>query len=201
MKEIGITGGIGSGKTTVARIFESMGYAVYFADARAKALYVEDAEVKAAVIALFGADIYLKTGEIDRKKLAGIVFQDKEKLQALNAIVHPATGRDFANWLAELEGAGYDKAFVLKEAAILFEAKAHERLHGVIEVYAPKSIRVDRVCKRDGVEPAQVLARMGKQFPELYKLRNADFVIYSDGVHHLIPQVQQAVHYFSQSLL
>ena len=185
MKEIGITGGIGSGKSTVARIFESYGFKVYYADARAKALYTEDEEVKAAVKALFGEDIYLVDGKIDRVKLGGIVFNDNSLLKELNAIVHPATGKDFERWLGELENGGYAKPFVLKEAAILYEARAHERLDGVIQVYAPTSIRIGRVCARDGVEPEDVRARM------------ANFVIYNDGEHHLIPQVQEATAYFS----
>lgn len=197
IKEIGLTGGIGSGKTTIAGIFETYGFKVYYADLRAKALYQEDADMKAEVISVFGKDIYTPEGDLDRKKLAGIVFQDREKLDTLNKIVHPATLRDFKQWMAELNQGNYNKPFILKEAAILFEAGSHVGLDGVLGVYAPKNTRLARVLKRDGVVRSEVLARMDKQFPESFKLFHSDFTIYSDGNHHLIPQVQSAINYFS----
>lgn len=198
IKEIGLTGGIGSGKTTVARIFESFGFSVYFADLRAKALYTEDEEMKASVIDSFGADIYTAAGELDRKKLAGIVFQDRTQLDTLNSIVHPATFRDFDRWMDQLnEGAAYDKPFILKEAAILYESGSHAHLDGVLGVYAPKQTRLERVLQRDGAVREEVLARMDKQYPESFKLFHSDFTIYNDGSHHLIPQVQAAIAHFS----
>ena len=189
MKEIGLTGGIGSGKTTVAKIFETYGYKVYYADIRAKALYQEDEELKAKVISLFGEDIYQPNGFMDRKKLAGIVFNDRSKLDALNKIVHPATLKDFEQWIASVKSSEYDKPFILKEAAILFEAGTGTKLDGILTVYAPKNIRLRRVLARDGAVPEEVLARMDKQFPSVYKLFHADQVIYSDGTHHLIPKL------------
>ena len=200
MREIGITGGIGSGKSLVASIFESIGYKVYYADVRAKALYREDAAVMDAVKGLFGEDIYLDDGQIDRAKLAGIVFQDQGMLKKLNAIVHPATGRDFVRWRADLTANGYDKPFLLKEAAILYEAGSHKALDGVIEVFAPKETRIKRVIGRDSADRGQVLARMDKQYPELFKLRAADFVIYNDGRHMVSPQVLAAIGYFSMPI-
>lgn len=197
MKEIGITGGIGSGKSTVARIFESFGYLVYYADQRAKDLYLEDEEVKSQVVAAFGADIYTLEGQLDRKKLAHIVFNDRSQLDALNQIVHPATARDFNHWLKEVEATEYEKSFVLKEAAILYESGSHIGLDGVLSVYASKHTRMTRVLKRDGAKKEEVLARMDKQFPEQYKLHHSDYTIFNDGNHLLIPQVKEAIEYFS----
>ena len=199
MKEIGITGGIGSGKSTVARIFEAMGYQVYYADNRAKALYFEDQEVISAVKVTFGEDIYLPNGELDREKLAGIVFNEKAKLSQLNAIVHPAIFRDFDRWKLALAQSGYNKSFLLKEAAILFESGSHLGLDGVIQVYAPKSLRLQRVTARDASQRSQVLARMVHQWPDSQKIRRADFVIYNDGQHEVIPQVMAAQTWFNAS--
>ncbi len=198
IKQIGLTGGIGSGKTTVARIFESFGFQVYYADQRAKALYTEDDEVREQVVQAFGSTVYTEKGELDRKHLAGIVFQDKSKLEELNGIVHPATFRDFARWMEALKSGDYAKPFVLKEAAILYESGSDAHLDGVLEVYAPKQVRLERVLKRDGTVLQEVLARMDKQYPESFKLFHADLTIYNDGSHHLIPQVQNAIHHFSK---
>jgi len=199
IKEIGLTGGIGSGKSYVARQFEALGYQCYYADQRAKALYVENAAMKAQVMALFGAGIYFPDGQLDRKQLGSIVFQDREKLAQLNAIVHPATLRDFEEWRDELVASGYALPFLLKEAAILYEAGSNIGLAGVISVYAPKRIRLGRVVKRDATDLDAVLDRMDKQYPETYKLRHADFIIYNDG-HALAPQIQAAIDFFSPSV-
>ena len=198
MKAVGLTGGIGSGKTTVASLFERFGYAVYYADPRAKALYHEDAEVHAGVTALFGAGIWLPDGQPDRARISAQVFQDKAKLQALNALVHPAVQRDYLRWKAGLEASGYSLPFVLKEAAILYEASTHTQLTAVIAVYAPKSLRLARVAARDGAAHAQTLDRMRNQWPDSRKLGLAHFHIFNDGQHHLIPQVQAAIQFFSR---
>ncbi len=197
IKKIGLTGGIGSGKTTVSRIFGSFGFQVYYADLRAKTLYAEDKELKDQVIRAFGKNIYTVKGEIDRRQLAKIVFQDKSKLELLNKIVHPATFRDFVKWFKVLKSGSYCKPFILKETAILYESGSDVQLDGVIEVYAPKQVRLHRVLKRDGVIPQEVLARMDKQFPESFKLFHSDLTIYNDNSHHLIPQVQNAISFFS----
>lgn len=198
MKAVGLTGGIGSGKTTVAGIFERFGFAIYYADPRAKALYTEDAEVKAGVTQLFGPAIWLPDGQPDRKRISAQVFQDKTQLQALNALIHPAVQRDYARWKAELETKGYDRPFVLKEAAILYEASTHTNLAAVISVYAPKRLRLARVLARDGADRTQTLDRMRNQWPDSRKLSLAHFHIFNDGQHHLIPQVQAAIQFFSR---
>ena len=198
MKQIGLTGGIGSGKTTVAKIFEHAGYRVYYADTRAKALYDEDQTLKAALIDLLGAEIYDSNGQLDKKRFGGLIFNDKQLLNSVNALVHPAVARDFERWIVETPS-DYSHSFVLKEAAILFEAGSHRQADGVICIYAPKSIRLQRVQARDQVEASAVLARMRNQWPDQQKVLASDFIIYNDGQHPLIPQVMQAIDFFQQS--
>ena len=193
IKQIGLTGGIGSGKSTVARIFESMGYAIYYADARAKALMTEDSELISGVKALLGQESYSPEGQLNRAFVGKEVFGDDDKLQALNALVHPAVARDYHRWISALAEQGYDKSFALKEAAILYESGSYKDSDAVIAVYAPKTVRLERVMARDGVDEAAVLARMEKQWPESKKLERADIVIYNDGEHMLIPQVMAVV--------
>jgi dephospho-CoA kinase len=197
LMEIGLTGGIGSGKSTVARIFETLGYQVYYADDRAKALYREDESVIESVKELFGKGIFSAEGELDRKRLAGIVFSDTNKLEQLNAIVHPATLRDFDRWKSNLLAGGYDKPLLFKEAAILFEAGSDRDLQAAISIYAPKNIRLDRVANRDGTNREQVLARMQHQWPDIRKIHHSDFVIYNDGRQAVIPQVLAAEAHFT----
>ncbi|MEM0998528.1 MAG: dephospho-CoA kinase [Bacteroidota bacterium] len=194
--EVGLTGGIGSGKSTVARIFETLGYRVYSADDRAKAMYREDATVIREVKSLFGADIFRPDGSLNRAKLAQTVFSDRAKLAQLNALVHPATLRDFARWRIQLRESGYAKPFLLKEAAILFEAGSDRELGATLAVYAPKQVRLARVTARDKSDPAQVLARMDNQWSDLRKVQRSDFVIYNDGQHPVIPQVRAAERFF-----
>ncbi len=197
MKKIGVTGGIGSGKSLICTIFEAMGYEVYYADIRAKQLMLEDANIIKRVKKLFGESAYLPDRSLNRSYIGDIVFNDKQKLQALNAIVHPATGKDFERWL-RAKRATYSKAFLLKEAAILYESGAYKGVDAVITVYAPKHIRLQRVMKRDGVKAKSVLQRMDKQWSALRKLRQADFVIYNDGKHALCTQVIAAIQHFSK---
>lgn len=193
---IGITGGIGSGKSFVCRLFEERGYSVYYADQRAKALMVKDETLVAGVKSLFGNEAYLADGSLNRVHVGQIAFSDPEKLQSLNALVHPATGRDYLNWIATIP-ADYQHPFVLKEAAILYESGAYKTSDGVISVYAPKSIRLARVSKRDSATEEGVLQRMDKQWSELEKLKRADFYILNDGKHELAPQIEAAIDFFS----
>ena len=192
MKKIGITGGIGSGKSTVARVFQALGYAVYVSDERAKWLMVNDLNVISSLKAAFGAATFLPDGQLNRTHLAAIAFKDAAQLQLLNNIVHPAVAQDFDHW-AETLASTYDKSFVLKEAAILYESGAAAQTDGVITVYAPKSLRIQRVISRDGTSEAAVLARMDKQWPDLEKIRRATFTIYNDGKHAITKQVVKAI--------
>lgn len=195
MLQIGLTGGIGSGKTTVAKIFEQAGYRVYYADTRAKALYVEDEALKAAIIELVGPEVYDENGQLDRQRFGQIIFNDKQILNAVNAIVHPAVARDFENWV-NATPADYPHKFVLKEAAILFESGSHKQADGIICIYAPKTLRLQRVQTRDNVDRQAVVARMRNQWPDIEKVLASDFVIYNDGEHALIPQVLKAIDHF-----
>ncbi len=196
MKTIGLTGGIGSGKSLVASVFEKLGFLVYKADERSKYLLANDATILAKVKEAFGDKVLDKTGLPDRKKLATLVFSKPRKLETLNAILHPPVAADFDHWLSEIRNhsaAPYAKSFVFKEAAILFEAGTAATCDKVIEVYAPQALRLERVCIRDQVKARDVLARMDRQWPESRKVLLADFVIYNDGEHPILPQVLAAV--------
>lgn len=195
--KIGITGGIGSGKTRVCRIFSSLGYEVYYADERAKWLMVNDPGLIAGVKDLFGEEAYLPDGALNRKFIGQIAFSDPGVLQQLNSIVHPVTGRDFEEWAKKVK-ADYAKAFVLKEAAILYESGAYLKSDGVITVYAPKSVRISRVIQRDSTSPEAVLQRMDKQWPESEKMFRSDFMIINDGNHPLTTQVASAIRFFER---
>lgn len=172
MMILGLTGGIGSGKTTVARFFEALGVAVYYADDRAKRLMVQDQDLVASIKSLLGQEAYTTDGRLNRAFIASKVFADAELLQQLNQLVHPAVGRDFSKWAQEQEG-----SYVLKEAAILFENGSYQQADKNILVTAPLETRLERVMKRDGATREAVLARMQHQWPDEQKIPLADFVI------------------------
>lgn len=184
MLKIGITGGIGSGKSTVSKIFELLGVPVYYADDRAKDIMVRDQILVAQLKEHFGPETYDANGALNRKYLGNIVFNDKEKLQLLNSLVHPATIRDSDQWASEQK-----TPYVLKEAALLFESESFHHLDRVIGVYAPQPLRIQRVMKRDNVTREEVLARIQKQIDERIKMKLSDYVIYNDEQQLVIPQV------------
>jgi dephospho-CoA kinase len=188
---VGITGGIGSGKTTVCRIFEALGVPVYDADFWAKWLIANDPDVRMAIIALFGPEAYLPDGAYNRAFVAGIVFNNPEKLAALNAAVHPAVELHSRAWHDQQALVGHP--YTLKEAALLVESGGYLFLDALIVVTAPEEIRVQRVMARDGIEAAAVRARIRNQMPEAEKIALANYLIVNDGQHLLIPQVW-AVH-------
>jgi dephospho-CoA kinase len=183
MLTIGLTGGIGSGKSTAARIFELLGVPVYYADAASKKLYQTNQFLRASLVKLFGEDIYAGN-ELNRQKLADIVFADKDKLQLLNQLVHPLTIQDANDWIKK-QNADY----VIKEAALLFESGSYAALDYIIGVYAPASLRIERVMERDGITKEHVLKRMDKQMNEEEKMSRCDFVLKNDETELLIPQV------------
>jgi len=180
---IGITGGIGSGKTTVARIFEVLGIPVYYADEAAKKIMNEDETLKAQIIHHFGKDAYTE-GKLNRPYLAAIVFADKNKLNLLNSLVHPATIRNSLAWMKS-QIAPYS----LREAALIFESGVQGQLDYVIGVSAPLDLRVKRAMTRDNLTMAQVHERMDRQINETIKMRLCDFVIVNDDAKAIIPQV------------
>jgi len=185
MLRIGITGGIGSGKSTVAKVFEVLGIPVYYADDAAKKLMNTNEELKEKIQRQFGNDVF-KDGKLDRKHLSEIVFNDPEKLQLLNVLVHPATLKDAAKWMQN-----QSTAYSLKEAALIFESGAHEYLDYVIGVTAPTPLRIQRTMHRDCIAREEVLARLDKQMDETIKMKLCDFVIKNDEQEMLIPQVLQ----------
>jgi dephospho-CoA kinase len=185
MRKVGITGGIGSGKTTVCRIFEMIGVPVYYADDRAKEILNTGTDVFNRVIEIFGKDILNQKGTIERKKLAALVFNDKEKLKQLNNIVHPAVGNDFKEWCKEYS----ERPYILKEAAILFESGAYKNVESVISVTAPVEMRIERVMSRDGSSKEDVLSRISRQMSEEERIERSDFVIANDETQLVIPQV------------
>jgi len=183
MLRIGLTGGIGSGKSTVARIFEVLGIPVYDADSASKRLMIEDEELKKNIQNSFGDASYLD-GKLDRKYLAEVVFNDPEKLSLLNSFVHPATIKHAKQWMKKQHA-----PYVIKEAALIFESGADKDLDFVIGVRSPLSLRLKRIMERDGVSEEQVEARMNSQMNEEEKLRLCKYVIVNDEQQLLIPQV------------
>lgn len=183
MKQVGITGGIGSGKSTVCKIFETLNVPVFYADNEAKILMNSNEILKTEIANTFGKDVY-KNNELDRKKLAQLVFNNPEALSKLNALVHPKVGVAYQSWLQK-----QNHPFVLKEAAILFESGSNKNLDEVIYVSAQESLRIKRVCLRDGVEVDQVQSRIKNQWPEEKKLKLSDHVVINDDIKMVIPQV------------
>ncbi len=195
MLKVGITGGIGSGKTTVCRMFESLGVPVYYADDRAKWLMRHDAELVLSLKASFGEEVYFKNGQINRAYLSQLVFNDKTKLATLNGLVHPAVFKDAEAWQMDQAKAGH--AYSLKEAALLFESGSYKQLDKIIVVTAPQEIRIERVMQRDGVSAEQVLARIRNQMPQEEKEAKADFLIQNI----FLKDLQAAVEEVHQQLL
>lgn len=187
MKLIGITGGIGSGKSTIAKVFMSLSYPVYNSDTKAKELINSNEELINSIKLSFGNDIYNSNG-LDRKKMASIVFNNPEKLELLNSIIHPAVGKDFEKWI-DLQ----NTSFILKEAAILFETGIYKSLHKTILVSAPQETRIERVIKRDNTNQEEVLSRMNNQWSEEKKTELADYVIDNSGNKLVIPQVLEII--------
>jgi len=183
MRKVAVTGGIGSGKSTVCRMFQVLGIPVFEADRVAKQLMVDDAALRAAIIERFGEAVLGANG-LDRQALANIVFQDPAALTDLNALVHPAVRKAFAQWAGEQHA-----SYVIMEAAILAETGGHTAFDHVIVVSAPQDIRLARVVARDGVGEEAVLARMRNQASEQERIRIANDVIMNDDVHMVIPQV------------
>ena len=185
MLKVGITGNIGSGKTTVSKIFEVLGIPVFYADDEDKNVTVNDAILIDAIKKTFGAQSYFDDGTLNRKYIAGIVFDNDAELAKLNAIVHPATFRAFDNWLPKLAHAPY----ILKEAALLFESDSFKLCDKTIMVTAPLDMRVKRVILRDGLSEEEILKREANQFTEEKKTGLSDFVIKNDNAELVIPQV------------
>ena len=180
---IGLTGGIGSGKSTVAKIFAQFGIPVLDTDATAKAIMNEDSSVKTKLIELFGTEAY-KESQLNRPYIAQLVFEDAFKLQQLNAIIHPITIQYAKDWALKQSA-----PYVIKEAALFFESGSAEGVDKIIGVTAPKHIRIQRVMQRDQISREEVIKRMEHQLEDSLKMKLSDWVIQNDDMHLLIPQV------------
>jgi dephospho-CoA kinase len=183
MLRIGVTGGIGSGKTTVTRIFQSLGIPIYSSDIEAKRLMRDDPKIRSQIIQQFGSGSY--SGELpNTSHLASIVFQDPAALEKLNRIIHPATLADARNWMESQQA-----PYAIKESALLFETGAAEGLDRIIGVYAPRSLRIQRVMQREPIDRESVIARMNHQLDEEMKRKLCDEVIVNDEQQPLLDQV------------
>jgi dephospho-CoA kinase len=197
MLKIGITGNIGSGKTTISKIFEVLGIPVFYADDEAKKVMVNDEILINAIKQTFGQESYFEDGSLNRKYISNIVFKSETELAKLNAIVHPATFRAFDNWVPKFKNAPY----VLKEAALLFESSSYKMCDKTIIVTAPLEMRIQRVMQRDGLSEAEIRSRDAKQFTEEKKLELADYAIKNDNSELVIPQVLALHSLFISSLV
>ena len=185
MMIIGITGGIGSGKSVVCSIFRALGVPVYDADQEAKKLYDNYPELVEKVSTEVSAEVFDKNGKIDKKKLAELVFSDPEKLKVLNSLVHPVVKKDFQKWCATHE----KHTYVVKEAAILFESGSHKDCDYVISVTSPLELRIQRVRERDRKSRADVEKIIENQWSDEDRNKRSDFILNNDEQDLLIPQI------------
>lgn len=184
---VGLTGGIGSGKSTVAQIFEVLGIPVSYADEEAKRLMNEDPDLRRQIIARFGPEAYsAETGSLNRPWMAAQVFSDPARLETLNSLVHPATIRAGGQWMQSMAG---HAPYAIREAALIFETAAAGHLDFIIGVYAPLSLRIQRTMQRDHLTREKVLQRMRYQIDEEIKMQLCDAVIHNDGRQAILPQV------------
>ncbi|WP_372642767.1 dephospho-CoA kinase [Ancylomarina sp.] len=181
---IGLTGGIGSGKSLVADFFRQLGIPVYNSDIEAKNLMKTDDLIRLSLIKAFGKSVYLKSGDLNRAKLAEVVFSNNEALKKVNAIVHPQVRLHFQEWVLKQTEAPY----VIQESAILFDTGLYKNFDKIITVTADEAIRINRVVERDSCTKESVLERMSKQMSEQERIVKSDFVIYNNS-ELIIPQI------------
>ena len=189
MKVVGITGGIGSGKTTVCKIFELLDIPVFYADEEAKKLY-EDKKIIFRVVKLFGKKILVSAKEVDKKKLADLVFSNKASLAKLNAIIHPEVKRKFEMWKNKQKHVGY----IVKEAAIMIESGSHKDIDYLVSVIADKSLRINRIITRDKITKSDIEKRITEQISDKERSKYSNAIIINDGNHSLIDQVLKIHH-------
>jgi dephospho-CoA kinase len=188
MIRVGITGGIGSGKSVVSKVFHEMGFPVFNSDLEARKLMESDSEIVNSIIALFGEKAYIN-GKLDRKHIADKVFSNQELLNQLNLIVHPATRQAFESF-AQLNN---KHRIVFNEAAVLFETGAYKKFDFVILVTAPEELRIKRVVDRDGVDREQVKQRLSNQWKDEQKIGLADFVLVNDEKQPMLVQIENVL--------
>jgi dephospho-CoA kinase len=194
MLKVGITGGIGSGKSVVSGIFGLLGVPVYNSDERAKDIMHENDEVRLQIRSIFGAKAYEADGKLNREYIASCVFSDKDLLAKLNAIVHPVVGTDFQQWCNK----NASQPYILKEAALIFEAGINTSLDKVILVFAQEKLRVSRVVNRDLIDEKSARARIENQWEDRKKAPLADFIIINDGTQSLLRQTMEIHHFLIQ---
>lgn len=185
MIKVGITGGIGSGKTTVCRVFELLGVPVFYADNVAKTIMQTDSQLKNEILNTFGQESYSIDGQLNRPYISSIVFKDQSQLNKLNALVHPAVFRAFDRWIAEQKEVPY----ILKEAALLFESESYKMCDLSILVISPESTRISRIKARDHISEEEIMLRMKRQFSDEQKMKLANHILVNDENRLLIPQI------------
>lgn len=188
MKIVGLTGGIGSGKSVVADLLKVYGIPVYDSDSRSKMLCQTDAALILNLKKLFGNEVYHPDGSLNRPYMAKAIFNDKKLLQASNSIIHPAVSKDFTIW-AECQNA----PFIVQETAILFEAGLEKRYDAIVCVTAPEELRLQRTCSRTGLNKEEVLARMHNQLSDEERIRRSDILLINDEITPLIPQIEDLI--------
>ncbi|MFN8209616.1 MAG: dephospho-CoA kinase [Bacteroidales bacterium] len=180
---IGVTGGIGSGKTTVCRVFNALGVPVYAADAEASRIMETDASIMDKVNSIAGRNVY-SGGSLDRKLLAGIIFNDKTLLEKINNTIHPEVRKDFDSWRK-----GFDTDYVILEAAILFESRLFGHIDRIITVTAPLEERIERVMRRSSLSRKEIMDRINNQTDDNYKIERSDFVIDNSDNKLIVPVI------------
>ena len=194
MLKVGLTGGIGSGKTVVATIFRQLGVPVYDADKEARVLTETNKELKEKILTTFGSEFFNDDKSLNREKLGAVVFSDKEKLSMLNEIIHPVMKKHFAQWLVQNE----KKKYIIKEAAILFESGSHTELDKIITIETPEELRISRVMERDNSSRDKFLSVMKNQWSDEERKAHSGFIITNDEQQLLIPQVLKLHEIFSK---
>lgn len=188
MKIVGLTGGIGSGKTTVAKAFQALGVPIYIADEEAKKLMNSSKVLKRQLINLFGEKAYVDNS-LNKPFIADIIFNDASYLQKMNSIVHPKVGAHFKKWVSKQQA-----DYVIKEAAILFENNGYKQCDYIIVVTAPKDLRIERLLKREPTTKEKIEAVMNNQWSDEAKIKLSDFVIDNTAIEHMKAQVLE-IHY------
>ncbi len=184
MKKVGVTGGIGSGKSLVCSVFEHLGVPVYYADERARILMQKSGDIRKALTSLLGKEVY-RQGKLNRPFIARVLFDDPDRREQINKIVHPVVFDDFIKWTRSFS----DRDYVIEEAAIIFESGADRFLDKVINVYAPVKERIARLTVRDGVKPEDIRKRIHSQMTEKERRQRADYIIINDGRSMLLSQI------------
>lgn len=188
MIKLGVTGGIGSGKSLVCSIISAMGYPVFNADLEARQIVDTDPIVVCLIKNLFGSDIYINN-QLNRKRVAEIAFSNQEMLEKLNSIIHPAVAAHFGSWVDKNKM----RKLVVMEAAILFESGAFQGVDRIISVIAPKEVRIQRVFERDGLDKDSIINRMNSQLPQEEIIKRSDYIIDNDGVKLILPQIVRVI--------